>query len=939
MFETLAPKLNGGKPPSQQGVPDMVRSSGGNDGEQTLKANSSKPGVVSTAAVGPHGGPHPYITSRGAGIRAANESSTGQASTISRQSNPFAKGFTKIQFGGMSTPNTPPAIHPKTAISHKSASPPSLETSRSHTTSSHNHPITAHAKPGSGSSALAQGKTNGSAIESTATHLDADISFGPDDFLMGDDGLDLVDLMGDLEDDKDDKEPPISWAPTPIRTTPLAANSASAPPSQICSASTQPTTAIKITSTTAPFYNIHLKNKPSGSPTSIEGSSARSVSAMSKLTEAAPQRNTFDTLKSTIPINNPGSLRLLAVNSQEHPSSRPNEHDTVAHRHTRLNQGQPPAIRDLQVQERRGFSRSKSSPSAGSNTITLPVRSRRRLPGPAGNLPILSTEEKEQLFRSRGVPFGKDAKLANSAAGSISPNSSIKKKMKAAVQHGPVDNMFANGAWEEMLKAYGLPDYKPSTLIRWKGMAPMIELSLSDITNRPELHRGKISALVVMIKEVALSEIDASVTLVDPSGEMRGTVHRTVLEQYKNNEIRTGTVLALKNVSVFSPTPISHYLIITSRNIIGIFLPRPSTIILSQGSSQDRLSQKRRRAGQDSQEFQGSSRSSWSDSSQAGSSGDSGPALIASPSTSQQPLTISSSPMTSDIASSMSAPNPNTRLRRSPSPDWPDTQEDSQIGVNDAIQTNSAPLELQHIAVKQEEGKLLQGSQDRVSATAEIVHKRQRHENHASLVRHPSSQLQASQTQGVQFQSLRQTLGGASMHETQQDFSQLDHVTATPVIALGIMTPETTEAIGSTAPGSSRGLLSFFAASPELRKRSAPSAISQRSGSSELNLGAGGGQTQSSTPAALGTIPPSSLSTKTLHRFSSSDWPGDFRDVDLAKALEDDSIAKTTEQPSNNRSTRSAAITPVSRPPLPHDDDDDLDKLLDGLDEAELYDL
>ena len=29
-----------------------------------------------------------------------------------------------------------------------------------------------------------------------------------------------------------------------------------------------------------------------------------------------------------------------------------------------------------------------------------------------------------------------------------------------AVSHGPVDSMFANGAWEEMRKAYGLPDYK-----------------------------------------------------------------------------------------------------------------------------------------------------------------------------------------------------------------------------------------------------------------------------------------------------------------------------------------------------------------------------------------------------------------------------------------------------------------------------------------------
>lgn len=52
-----------------------------------------------------------------------------------------------------------------------------------------------------------------------------------------------------------------------------------------------------------------------------------------------------------------------------------------------------------------------------------------------------------------------------------------------------------------------------------------------------------------MIKDFTPSEIDAAVTLMDPSGEMRGTIHISVLEQYKNNEIRIGTVLVLNNVS------------------------------------------------------------------------------------------------------------------------------------------------------------------------------------------------------------------------------------------------------------------------------------------------------------------------------------------------------------------------------------------------------
>jgi len=41
------------------------------------------------------------------------------------------------------------------------------------------------------------------------------------------------------------------------------------------------------------------------------------------------------------------------------------------------------------------------------------------------------------------------------------------------VSEGPIDSMFANGAWEEMLKAKGLPEYKR------KHLAPYLSLVLS----------------------------------------------------------------------------------------------------------------------------------------------------------------------------------------------------------------------------------------------------------------------------------------------------------------------------------------------------------------------------------------------------------------------------------------------------------------------------
>lgn len=88
-----------------------------------------------------------------------------------------------------------------------------------------------------------------------------------------------------------------------------------------------------------------------------------------------------------------------------------------------------------------------------------------------------------------------------------------------------------------------------STLESVKGTNPLLQTTISDIETRQDPHRGKIPWLIAMIKDFTPSEIDAAVTLMDPSGEMRGTIHISVLEQYKNNEIRIGTVLVLNNVS------------------------------------------------------------------------------------------------------------------------------------------------------------------------------------------------------------------------------------------------------------------------------------------------------------------------------------------------------------------------------------------------------
>ncbi|KAF9571789.1 hypothetical protein EC968_010660 [Mortierella alpina] len=488
MFKTLASKLNGDKS-SKENTPSS----------STFSNNNSSNGKSGQGKIDLH-------TGSSAPLSGGNGS---HSSAISRPTNPFAKGFSGLH-------NEHNSYRPLPANQQTRTSPtnnlPRTSATNAPTGGPHQHKSSGNRKEQQTSPIRVKNPVPAASTESA----DGDLSFGADDFLIGSDELALADLMDDLDEHQDrDESLSLSWTPTPPKN----------------SGAGQQGTAKNLLKPDLGSTVAHGWPKVSSVPSSQAPTEAPHQATRTFVHSIPPEAN--------IIASEPSDRGIIMVpNSQEDTSTRPNERDTIDHRSAQRAQ-------DMKEQDRKGLLRTQSSPSTGFASRTPPNRNRRRLPGPAGNLPRLSAEEKEQLFRSRGVPFGKDSRLPGT--NSTSPNSSIKKKMKAVAQ-GPVDSMFANGAWEEMRKAYGLPDYKPSTMSQCKGTSPMIELCLSDIESRQDLHRGKISGLVVMIKEVSLSEIDAAVTLLDPSGEMRGTIHRTVLDQYKNNEIRVGTVLALKNV-------------------------------------------------------------------------------------------------------------------------------------------------------------------------------------------------------------------------------------------------------------------------------------------------------------------------------------------------------------------------------------------------------
>ncbi|GJR48045.1 RNA-directed DNA polymerase, eukaryota [Tanacetum coccineum] len=87
--------------------------------------------------------------------------------------------------------------------------------------------------------------------------------------------------------------------------------------------------------------------------------------------------------------------------------------------------------------------------------------------------------------------------------------------------------------------------------------------------------KGKLELVVGVFKSCTPNSLgDMAVTLKDPTGTMGGTIHYKVFQNEDDGyakSIKVGSVLILRNVSVWTPKPSQHYLNITIRNIVKVF--------------------------------------------------------------------------------------------------------------------------------------------------------------------------------------------------------------------------------------------------------------------------------------------------------------------------------------------------------------------------------
>lgn len=81
----------------------------------------------------------------------------------------------------------------------------------------------------------------------------------------------------------------------------------------------------------------------------------------------------------------------------------------------------------------------------------------------------------------------------------------------------------------------------------------------------------RVEELIVLLKTLKPSDLDAEATFGDPTGKIKGTIHKSVLE--KHPEIITGSVLYVRKVPLLHATRKTWFLVVTPDNLVD-FVPK-----------------------------------------------------------------------------------------------------------------------------------------------------------------------------------------------------------------------------------------------------------------------------------------------------------------------------------------------------------------------------
>eukprot|EP00063_Salmo_salar_P074627 XP_014049462.1 PREDICTED: uncharacterized protein C17orf53 homolog isoform X1 [Salmo salar] len=187
----------------------------------------------------------------------------------------------------------------------------------------------------------------------------------------------------------------------------------------------------------------------------------------------------------------------------------------------------------------------------------------RRFPGPAGILP-------QQQLRGQSLDDIVVAIPQTPAHGAVARLPS----QVPSSQNEEED--FSGGPWAAMKAEMGLDERNSSCFLHSYSVAMVLRKAALK-----QLAKNKVPNMAVVLKSILHTHADAKAVFRDPTGEMQGTVHRHLLED-RLGELKTGAVLLLKQVGVFSPSHRNHYLNVTPNNLLRIYPPDGLTLSSTQ---------------------------------------------------------------------------------------------------------------------------------------------------------------------------------------------------------------------------------------------------------------------------------------------------------------------------------------------------------------------
>ncbi|XP_037333470.2 homologous recombination OB-fold protein [Pungitius pungitius] len=177
----------------------------------------------------------------------------------------------------------------------------------------------------------------------------------------------------------------------------------------------------------------------------------------------------------------------------------------------------------------------------------------RRFPGPAGFLPQQPQDQNldDIVVSAPQTP----------AHGAVARSSSQASSSQADEEE------FSGGGWAAMKAEMGLDERNPSCFLHSYSVVMVLRKAALK-----RLARNKVPNMAVLLKSLVHTHADARAVFKDPTGEIQGTVHRRLLEA-REDELKVGAVLLLKQVGVFSPSHRNHYLNVTPNNLLRIYAP------------------------------------------------------------------------------------------------------------------------------------------------------------------------------------------------------------------------------------------------------------------------------------------------------------------------------------------------------------------------------